>query len=78
MNVGVMVEEMMRGQYHDEIETNQDQEQQLRLLIHLYLIFDQLSMKMVVVEVAVEEEIKNQDHQMLYLMMEVHDQKVHY
>jgi hypothetical protein len=36
-------------------------------------------MKMMMMVVVVEEEeIKNQDHQMQYSMMEVHDQMAHY
>jgi hypothetical protein len=77
MKVGLKMELMMMVQYHDEIVTNQDQGQQLLLLIHSYLFFDRLSMKMLMVVVE-EEEIKIQDHQMPYLMMEVHDQMVHY
>ncbi len=74
-----VMESMVMVQYHGEIVTNQDQGQQLLLLIHSYLIFDQLSMKMMMMVVVVEEEeIKNQDHQMQYSMMEVHDQMAHY
>jgi hypothetical protein len=37
-----------------------------------------MKMMMAVVVEEEEEEIKIQDHQMRYLMMEVHDQMVHY
>jgi hypothetical protein len=77
MKVVLKMELMMMVQYLDEIVTNQDQGQQLLLLIHLYLIYDRLLMKMMVEEVVVEE-IKIQDHQMQFVMMEVHDQMVHY
>jgi len=77
MKVVLKMELMMMVQYLDEIVTNQDQGQQLLLLIHLYLIYDRLLMKMMAEEVVVEE-IKIQDHQMQFVMMEVHDQMVHY
>jgi len=78
MKVVLKMELMMMVQYLDEIVTNQDQGQQLLLLIHLYLIYDRLLMKMMAEEVVVVEEIKIQDHQMQFVMMEVHDQMVHY